>query len=146
MKFINKYGQVSLQCEQNIIIADFSGNVNASLVSAFANSLLTQVAQFANKPWGYISNSQTLLAATPQAEQQLTLLTSAMVHKGCIASAYIFDSSIVINQMQRILDNAGLNMDIRPCLFNSLAQAKAFVNKTMTEKAMQLLCMQKSQA
>ncbi|MBE0378836.1 hypothetical protein [Pseudoalteromonas prydzensis] len=139
MKFINKYGQVSLHSEQNIIIADFCGNLNASLATAFANGLSTQVAQFANKPWGYISHSQTLLAATPQAEQQLTSLTSAMARNGCVASAYIFDSSIVINQMQRILDNAGLDMDIRPCLFNSLAQAKAFVSNTMTEKAMQLL-------
>ena len=127
-----------MQCEQNIIIANFCGNLNASLVTAFANGLFSQVAQFANNPWGYISNSHDLLAATPQAEQQLTQLTSAMARKGCIVSAYIFDSPIVINQMQRILINAGINIDIRPCLFNGLAQAKSFVNKAILDNAQQL--------
>lgn len=138
MKFSNKHGQVSLHREQNIIIADFCGNLNASLVTAFSNGLFEQVSQLANKPWGYISNSQNLLAATPQAEQQLTLLVSAMVRNGCIASAYIFDSAIVINQMQRIIHNAGLSVDIRHRLFKCLAQAKTFVNQTMADKATQL--------
>ncbi|MGO2371194.1 MAG: hypothetical protein ACTH5C_02365 [Pseudoalteromonas prydzensis] len=138
MKFSNKHGQVSLHREQNIIIADFCGNLNASLVTAFSNGLFEQVSQLANKPWGYISNSQNLLAATPQAEQQLTLLASAMVRNGCIASAYIFDSAIVINQMQRIIHNAALSVDIRHRLFKCLAQAKTFVNQTMADKAAQL--------
>ncbi|CAM4339990.1 hypothetical protein [Pseudoalteromonas ostreae] len=137
MKFSNRHGQVTLQREQNIIIADFYGNLNAGLVTAFTNGLFEQVNQLGNKPWGYICNSQNLLAATPQAEQQLTLLASAMVRNRCIVSAYIFDSAIVINQMQRIFHNAGLSVDVRHRLFKCLAQAKTFVNQTMADKTAQ---------
>ncbi|MFT6790304.1 MAG: hypothetical protein ACJAVX_003707 [Pseudoalteromonas rhizosphaerae] len=137
MKFSNKHGQVSLHREQNIIIANFCGNLNASLVTSFSNCLFEQVSQLANKPWGYISDSQNLLAATPQAEQQLTVLASAMVRNGCIASAYIFDSAIVINQMQRIIHNAGLSVDVSHRLFKCLVQAKTFVHQTMNDKAAQ---------
>ncbi|MEM5551852.1 hypothetical protein WNY63_14055 [Pseudoalteromonas neustonica] len=52
-----------------------------------------------------------------------------MMQSNCIASAYILGSSLVVNQMQRIMNNAGLMIDIKSRLFADLYQAKEHINE-----------------
>ncbi len=136
MEFKNKYGHVTLQHKNNIITASFAGNINERLANEFSHQLLTCVKQFAGAPWGYISNSFSVQAATPDAEKSFVNLTTNMFKEGCIASAYILGSTLAINQMQRVLNNAGLNhLNIHDYLFNSLDEAKLYIEKMITEPA-----------
>lgn len=135
MELKNKYGQVTLQHESNIIIARFSGNINESLVRDFSKELLKRVTMFAGTPWGYISDSFSAQAATPDAEKSFINLTTHMIREGCIASAYVLGSTLITNQMQRILKNAGLDLDINSCLFNTLEEAKSYIDLMMKEPA-----------
>ncbi|MCQ8876922.1 hypothetical protein NQT69_02590 [Pseudoalteromonas shioyasakiensis] len=135
MEFKNKYGQVSLQHESNIIIAHFTGYINERLVNDFSQALINRVKIFAGTPWGYISNSLSVQAATPEAEKGFINLTSHMIKEGCIASAYVLGSTLVTNQMQRVLHSADVNLDIQDYLFNSLDEAKSYIEKIMTEPA-----------
>lgn len=135
MEFKNKYGHATLQHESNIIIASFSGNLNESLVSDFSKELIKMVKTLAGSPWAYISNSLTVQAATPEAEKSFVILTRHMVKEGCIASAYILGSALVTNQLQRIVKNAGLEIDVKDYLFNNLEEAKSYINTIMTEPA-----------
>lgn len=137
MEFKNKYGHVTLQHKNNIITASFAGNINDRLVNDFSNALLNRVKTFAGSPWGYISNSFSAQAATPEAEKSFVKLTTHMFNEGCIASAYILGSTLAINQMQRVLNNAGLNhLNIHDYLFNSLDEAKLYIEKMITEPAL----------
>ena len=127
MEFKNKYGKVILERDENIIIGHFHGSINARLVTEFGDAVFEYIKPLNGKPWAYISNSHTAFAATPEAEEQFTRLAKMMTQQNCIASAYILGSSLVINQMQRIMNNAGLMIDIRSRLFGDLSLAKGFV-------------------
>jgi len=127
----NKYGHVSLQVESNIIISNFNGSINESLVLDFSKAILSQAKIFAGSPWAYISNSLSVQAATPGAEERFICLTKDMVKKGCVASAYILDSTVAINQMQRVLNRAGLYHNIHDLLFTNMEEALSFVEQKM---------------
>ncbi|KPH58299.1 hypothetical protein AMS58_18770 [Pseudoalteromonas porphyrae] len=131
MEFKNKYGRVVLERDHSIIIGHFHGNINANLVYQFSNSIFEHIKPFAGRPWAYISNSYTACAATPEAEEQFTHLAKQMMQSNCIASAYILGSSLVVNQMQRIMNNAGLMIDIKSRLFTDLYQAKEHINEQL---------------
>lgn len=133
MEFKNQYGHVTLQHESNIIIACFTGYINERLVIEFSSAMLNRAKSFAGAPWGYISNSKHAQAATPDAEAGFVDLTKNMIKHGCIASAYIFDSSLIINQMQHVFKNAGLDFNIRNMLFSNLEEAKSFIEQKITE-------------
>ena len=98
-----------------------------------SKELTTKIKALSGSPWGYISNSLTLEAATPEAEKNFIDLTIHMVKEGCIASAYILGSTLVTNQMQRIVKNSGLELDIRDYIFNNVIEAKSYINAMMTE-------------
>ncbi|MDP2633695.1 MAG: hypothetical protein ACPG5Z_11950 [Pseudoalteromonas sp.] len=133
MEFKNQYGHVKLHHESNILIASFTGYINERLVVELSNAMLQRAKSFAGAPWGYISNSKNVQAATPEAEASFVALTKNMIKDGCIASAFIFDSSLIINQMQRVFKNAGLDFNIHNMLFSNLEEAKSFIEQKITE-------------
>ncbi|WP_404340382.1 hypothetical protein [Pseudoalteromonas mariniglutinosa] len=131
MEFKNNYGTVSITVEDNIIIAEFSGNLNISLVNAFADSLHHYLTPLSGEPWCYIANCSTLLAATPEAEAGFTSLVKKVKEQNCIASAYIFSSALVFNQMKRILAKAESQVQLLDCLFNDVDSAKNYVTNQL---------------
>jgi hypothetical protein len=133
LEFKNQYGHVTLQHESNIIIASFTGYINERLVIEFSTAMLNRAKSFAGAPWGYISNSKHAQAATPDAEASFVDLTKSMIKDGCIASAFIFDSSLIINQMQRVIKNTGLDFNIHDRLFANLEEAMLFIEQKITE-------------
>ncbi|MET6758888.1 hypothetical protein [Pseudoalteromonas sp. NCIMB_1079] len=69
MEYKNKNGHVNLSLENNIVIAQFSGNLELELLSNFKTALFETIQSFKGEKWGYISDSSNVVAATPQAEQ-----------------------------------------------------------------------------
>ncbi len=131
LEFKNHYGSVSIITEGSIIIGQFSGNINARLVNNFATGLKKHVSALAGRPWAYISHSTHLLATTPDAERSFANLFRALQGTNCIATAYMFSSSIVLNQMKRIIVEAEAPIQILDCLFDDLQSAKAYVLKQL---------------
>ena len=74
MEYKNKNGHVNLSLENNIVIAQFSGNLELELLSNFKTALFETIQSFKGEKWGYISDSSNVLAATPQAEQIVFLI------------------------------------------------------------------------
>ena len=58
-------------------------------------------------------------------------LFRALQGTNCIATAYMFSSSIVLNQMKRIIAEAEAPIQILDCLFADLQSAKAYVLKQL---------------
>ena len=129
MEFKNHYGSVSIITDGPIIIGQFSGNINARLVNDFAVDIKKHISDLAGKPWAYISHSTQLLATTPEAERGFIQLLRALQSTNCVATAYMFSSSIVLNQMKRIIAQAQSPIQIMDCLFDDLGSAKAYVLK-----------------
>ena len=131
MKYKNKHAEVTLSVEGNIIIAQFSGNLDLELLANFKAALFDKVAEFEGKQWGYISDSSCVLAATPDAEQEMVAISTQMQHTNCLISAFVLTSPIAISQMQRIMQNAKRDVDFNQCLFDNLDAAKRFISSQL---------------
>ncbi len=131
MKYKNKHAEVTLSVEGNIIIAQFSGNLDLELLANFKAALFDKVAEFEGKQWGYISDSSCVLAATPDAEQEMVAISTHMQHTNCLISAFVLTSPIAISQMQRIMQNAKRDVDFNQCLFDNLDAAKRFISSQL---------------
>ncbi|HBW97760.1 MULTISPECIES: hypothetical protein [Pseudoalteromonas] len=131
MKYKNKHAEVTLSVEGNIIIAQFSGNLDLELLANFKTALFDKVAEFEGKQWGYISDSSCVLAATPDAEQEMVAISTHMQHTNCLISAFVLTSPIAISQMQRIMQNAKRDVDFNQCLFDNLDAAKRFISSQL---------------
>ena len=131
MKYKNKHAEVTLSVEGNIIIAQFSGNLDLELLANFKTALFDKVAEFEGKQWGYISDSSCVLAATPDAEQEMVAISTQMQHTNCLISAFVLTSPIAISQMQRIMQNAKRDVDFNQCLFDNLDAAKRFISSQL---------------
>ncbi|AZN32338.1 hypothetical protein [Pseudoalteromonas sp. Xi13] len=131
MKYKNKHAEVTLSVEGNIVIAQFSGNLDLELLANFKTALFDKVAEFEGKQWGYISDSSCVLAATPDAEQEMVAISTHMQHTNCLISAFVLTSPIAISQMQRIMQNAKRDVDFNQCLFDNLDAAKRFISSQL---------------
>lgn len=138
MEFKNKYGQVSLCTENNIIIAHFSGYVTSELLRAFKAELCVAVQPLKSKPWAYISDSLSVLAATPEAEQEMMKISRLMHANNCFGSAFILTSAIAIDQMKRVLNCVKRNVNINDYLFTDLDSAKLFISNNLNKKSGQV--------
>lgn len=132
MKFKNSHGSYKLHVEDNIVIAQFEGNLNPQLLTHFKAALLNTIKPFNLKAWGYISNSPDVVAATPDAEQNMVDVSQTMGANNCVVSAFILTSPIAIRQLQRILQGSNRDAYLQDCLFNDLPSAKAFIKKVLT--------------
>ena len=131
MEFKNHYGSVSIITDGPIIIGQFSGNINARLVNDFAAGLKKHICDLAGKPWAYISHSTNLYATTPDAEHGFVSLLKELKDTNCKATAFIFSSSIVLNQMKRVIAQAQSPIQILDCLYDDLDSAKDYVLKQL---------------
>ncbi|MEL0634848.1 hypothetical protein V6237_18970 [Pseudoalteromonas carrageenovora] len=138
MEYKNKHGQVSLHTENNIIIAKFSGYVTSGLLRVFKAELCAAIELLKCEHWAYISDSFAVLAATPEAEQEMTNISHLMHANNCIASAFVLSSAIAINQMNRILNCAGKNANINDYLFTDLESAKLYISNSLNNKTSQV--------
>jgi hypothetical protein len=137
--FKNKYGQVSLYTENNVVIAHFSGYITSGLLRAFKIELCEKIKSLKNQPWAYISDSFDVLAATPEAEKEMIDISHLMKANNCLSSAFVLTSAIAINQMKRILECAKRNVNFSECIFTDLDSAKQFVSHNLKSKQGQLI-------
>ncbi|MBB1277108.1 MULTISPECIES: hypothetical protein [unclassified Pseudoalteromonas] len=127
MEYKNENGHVNLSLENNIVIAQFSGNLELELLSNFKTALFETIQSFKGEKWGYISDSSNVVAATPQAEQEMVAISHSMQQNNCLISAFVLTSPIAISQMQRIMQNAKRDVTFKDCLFDNLESAKHFI-------------------
>lgn len=132
MKFKNKYGSYKLRVEGSIVIAQFKGSLNPELLNHFNTTLLETIAPFKHLPWGYISDSPDVVAATPDAEKNMIDVSQTMGKNNCLISAFVLTSPIALRQIQRIMHGSGRDAHLQDCFFDDLQQAKSFVNKILT--------------
>lgn len=132
LEFKNNYGSYSFYVEGNIVIAQFKGNLNPELLNHFKAALLDTIATFKHQPWGYISHSPDVVAATPDAEKNMIDVSQTMGINNCIMSAFILTSPIAIRQLQRIMHSSGRDAYLQECLFDDLPSAKAFIKSQLT--------------
>lgn len=131
MKFENNYGSYSLRVEGNIAIGQFKGNLNPQLLNHFKAALLNTIEPFKHLPWGYISHSPEVIAATPDAEKNMIDVSQTMGINNCLISAFVLTSPIAIRQLQRIMHSSGRDAHLQECLFADLQSAKKFVIKQL---------------
>ena len=123
----NDYGNVNFYVDNNIIVAEFSGSIDTYILSVYGEKIINTTAQFNGNPWGYISDSRKVLAATPEAELLLTKIGKKMQAANCFISAYVMTSAIAISQMSRVLNSVG--RDGTKCIFSEVESAKQYVIK-----------------
>lgn len=127
MEYKNEHGHINLSLEGNIVIAQFSGNLELELLCKFKAALFETIQSVKGEKWGYISDSSNVLAATPQAEQEMVAISHSMQQNNCLISAFVLTSPIAISQMQRIMQNAKRDVYFKDCLFDNLESAKPFI-------------------
>ena len=132
LEFKNNYGSYHLCVEDDIVIAQFEGNLNPQLLNHFKAALLNTIEPFKHLPWGYISHSPQVVAATPDAEKNMVDVSQTMGANNCLISAFVLSSPIAIRQLQRIMHSSGRDAHLQDCLFNDLPSAKAFIKSQLT--------------
>jgi hypothetical protein len=133
VKFSNSHGSVTLHVEQNIVIAKFSGCVSLDLMQQFEKGIVELTAPIKAQPWGYISDSSSVIAATPDAEQYIVNVSYKMRANNCILSAFVITQAIAKNQTQRILKNSGVKSDLSKRFFDNPDQAKEFIKAALSK-------------
>ena len=61
-------GSLKLELRDNLVFATFSGAITAEIMDYFLNGIDEVVKPLKGAPWGYISDSRQVEAATPDSE------------------------------------------------------------------------------
>jgi hypothetical protein len=123
----NKFGSIKIAFDNNIMITEFTGPVSASLVDYLIKTTDTLFENIEIKPWGYISHSTEVEAATPDGYKLLVEAAKKMGLYGCVKSAYVLTSPIAIAQTEHLRVACGVTAPITDVLFDELEQAKQFI-------------------
>lgn len=126
--FRNKFGSVSLERRDRIVVACFSGSINAGTLAFFSEHLEPVVGELKGRSWCYLSSSSEAMVGTQEAE---TLLMEAgrLGHQwGCVQAAYVLKSPVAIAQTRRIREKIGVEQPLDEVLFDTEAQAVEYLN------------------
>jgi len=123
LKFKELCGELTMTIDDNVVIAQFSGAIDTKLAQHFIGSVEALVAPLNGQVWGYVSCSESVDAATPDAEALFVSAVGRYVQLGCRASAFVLTSPIAIRQMDRVLKRAGLEDGLTDRLFPSKQEA-----------------------
>lgn len=132
-QFKNKYGSVSLERRSRIVIASFSGALNASVLRFFSEHLESVLGDLKGRPWCYLSNSPEAMVGTGEAEAVL-IESGKLGHKwGCVQAAYVLTSPVAIAQAKRIRDNIGIEQPLSEVLFDTEAEAFTYLTTFLAQ-------------
>ena len=133
LRFKELCGELTMELEGRIVIATFTGAIDASLARHFAQAIDRLVAPIKGQNWGYISCSEGVDAATPDAEPLFVQAVGHYFQLGCRSSGFVMSSPIAIKQMDSILKRAGLQDGIQPRLFDSRQAAKSHIASSLAQ-------------
>ena len=129
-EFKNSSGHYRFSVEDNIVHAQFFGALNESLITAFAKEILIETESL--MMWGYISDSTSVTAATPQAQEMMIKLAPKMKDDGCVATAYLIKSAVARFQLSQIHQTLGYDGNIQR-IFDSFTEAHAHVSSVLNQ-------------
>ncbi|MCG7544460.1 hypothetical protein MHM93_09725 [Pseudoalteromonas sp. MM17-2] len=124
-------GSYQLSLQEQIVTASFVGAINSRMLESFASQLQSIINDSALTHWGYISNSQRLSAATPDAQQKMIALAKHMRAHGCQASAFVIDSAIAISQLDKVRQSLHLEGNTRDIIFSCYDEALRYVKQQL---------------
>lgn len=127
----NQFGSIKLSTKHNILFAEFKGAVSLSVAQYFVKTAPTLIQKFNQQDWGYVSYSEQVEAATPEAHKMLIQAGKLFYQLGCVKSAYVLKSVIAISQVEKLRQEMGVTDPIKSVLFNSLAEAEQFMRNTL---------------
>ena len=122
----DKYGRFDLFKKQNYIEAHIEGACNMTLINALQDGLVELAAAFIDMPWGYVSLSPNVDAATQDGEDAILAMMLALMKKGCVIDSYYLTSPLAIAQTKRVREGANITSDFNLVLFNSPQAARNF--------------------
>lgn len=134
----SNFGKVALEVRENIVIASFDGNINASITSYFRRALEHCLEQVEGH-WGYISHSKGAIAATPDAYQQFLDIACFCIERGCACGAYILGNPIAKRQIEKMRVELGFEEPLESVLFDDVDSACQFINAHLEELQQQAI-------
>lgn len=117
-------GSLTLELRDNLVFATFSGAITAEIMAYFINGIADVVKPLQGAPWGYISDSRTVEAATPDSEDNLFKAAVKSVSLGCVAGTYVTSSIVMIDQMDKVLKRNGMPEGIEGRVYSTLEDAQ----------------------
>lgn len=135
IKYKDKYGRFDLFKKQNYIEAHIEGACDMTMINALREGLVELAATFNNTPWGYVSLSPNVDAATQGGEDAIFAMTLELMAKGCIVDSYYLTSPLAIAQTKRVREKAGITSDFNLVLFNNPQDARTFTESYLAKLA-----------
>lgn len=132
MEFRHSNGILKIEQRGNIVVARFKGAINARMAEFLIQGFEKLVNSGLQAPWGYVSDSIGIHAATPDAVPLLIKSVQYCIAHGCVSSAYVSDSVVAVDQMDKVLKASGLRDGIVDKVFDSQAQAEDYVLATIS--------------
>ena len=123
--------------EGQIIIARFSGAVNASILRFFYDNLMSLSEELVGSPWGFLNASEHAFAATGEAEELLIKAGIEGHQRGCVQAAYVLNSPVAMAQTNKIRAAIGITQPLEEVLFASEAKAKEYLHAWLANYAPQ---------
>lgn len=120
-------GELIIKRENNIVIAKFSGALDKKIALFYQQSLPELTKPLKGKHWGYLSVSQNVDAATPEAEDIMVQAVQLGISLGCVGSAFVLSTHLAIAQTDRMLKKAGLEQGITGKTFSTEAEARDYL-------------------
>ena len=127
----NQFGSIKLSAKHNILFAEFKGAVSESVAQYFVKTAPTLIQEFNQQDWGYVSYSEQVEAATPDAHKILIQAGILFYQLGCVKSAYVLKSAIAISQIDKLRKEMGVTDPIQNVLFDTLTEAEQFMRNTL---------------
>ena len=132
LSYQTQFGSINITFEKNVITAIFEGAISISIAEYFAKAIELALKEIKLSYWGFVSCSNQADAITPDAYDLLLKTANTHRNTGCVTSAHVLISSLVIYQTQKIRNAIGLTEPLDECLFDNINDAKAFVLKELS--------------
>lgn len=132
-QFKNKYGSVSLERRDRIVVASFAGAINAGILKFFSENLESVVGDLKGTTWAYLSSSAEAMVGTEEAEALLTEAGKLGHLWGCVQAAYVLTSPVAIAQTRRIREKLGVEQPLSDVLFSTEAEAFDYLSSFLEQ-------------
>ena len=131
IRYEDRNGSVVVRRSHKILHAEFSGACSAKIARAFYNACVQFIPEFKGATWGYLSDSISYDAATPEAESIFEQAYTFCLKHGCVAEAYCNNSPVGRAQIARIRSACGIAGDMQSITFATPAEAKASLEEKL---------------
>jgi len=130
-----RHGSYQLQLIDNMIIGTLKGALGMNLAQHYLEDLKRLVHKVKHQPWAYITHTTDYHALTPEAGEYLRQAITFSIGNNCRTDAYCVNSAMGAAQLQQMRQLCGINSQMQEHLFDTLEQAKTFVQNRLLQEA-----------